>query len=357
MNLEVTSMNKIVFIDRDGTLINEPDNGLISNLSEVVFKNGLFKTLQLLTAHGFKFIIVTNQDDLGTDKNPLENYNQINEFIIRNFNEHGIKIETILSCPHASEKNCSCRKPKTGLIDNLKDIHWDPDQSFMVGDRQTDIDFGSNLNIPSFLLSTDLTWVSIGSKIINGLDITVTRKTKETLVKLILSRNNKTSTSISTGMPFFDHMLEQLSKHSGLSMQLSCHGDLEIDEHHSVEDIAIVLGQAVLQLIGNKIGIKRYSYLLPMDESISYVAIDICGRSTLVFNAKFSRDIIGQFPSEMVEHFFKSFTDEAKISLHIKTEGINTHHMIESIFKSFGRCLGDAIRVESEDLPSTKGVL
>ncbi len=350
-------MNKVVFIDRDGTLINEPENGQISNISEVVFKNGVFKTLQLLANHGFKFIIVTNQDGLGTDKNPLKNYEQINEFIVRNFIEHGIKIESILTCPHVAEKNCSCRKPKIGLIEGLMDISWEAGQSFMVGDRQTDMEFGSNLNIPSFLLSNDQSWPLIGSKIIDGPDITVIRKTNETEVKLILSRDSSGNTLITTGMPFLDHMLEQFSKHSGLSMQLSCKGDLEIDEHHSVEDIAIVLGQAVLKLVGSKIGIKRYSFLLPMDESISHVAIDICGRSTLVFDAKFNRDAIGQFPTEMIEHFFKSFTDEAKISLHIKTEGTNSHHMIESLFKSFGRCLGAAIKIDSEDLPSTKGML
>jgi imidazoleglycerol-phosphate dehydratase/histidinol-phosphatase len=347
----------IIFIDRDGTLIHEPENKLIANISQVVFKKDVFLGLQKLKRLGYEFVIVTNQDDLGTPENPEESYQEVNDFILTNLNAQGITIKAILTCPHAAGDKCNCRKPNTGLVAGNTKIQWTADTSFMVGDRQTDIEFSENLGIDGFLISSSYGWLQIANDIARIRRATsISRQTNETNINLSIIKDSK-DIEIQTGIPFFDHMLEQLAKHSRIGMKLQCDGDLQIDEHHTVEDVAITLGQALNQISGNKVGIQRYAFILPMDESISHIAIDLCGRSNLIYEVEFERDQIGDFPTEMVEHFFKTLCDEARITLHIKTTGKNTHHMIESIFKGFGKCLGEALSVVSDDLPSTKGLL
>jgi len=346
----------IIFIDRDGTLIQEPESEQINSIEEVLFMPYVFESLQKLSRFGFEFVIVSNQDNLGKKENPLDVYNNINKFIIDNFNAQDIFIKSILTCPHNAEENCSCRKPKIGLLENLP-FSFDKQSSFVVGDRNSDIEFAKNIGVTGYLIGNETNWRSIANQILLTRPlITKNRTTKETNITINVLAVGENAI-IDTGLPFFDHMLEQVSKHSGLPMSINALGDLHIDEHHTVEDTAILLGEVIKELVGNKVGIKRYDFLLPMDESISYVAIDYCGRSNLVFDANFDRPMIGNFSTEMVEHFFKSFCDSAGITLHIKNDGKNTHHKIESIFKAFGKCLGNAVSVVSEELASTKGSL
>ena len=348
-------MKKIAFIDRDGTIILEPqDTKQVNGLEQLEFLSNAISSLKRLQDNEFELIIVSNQDGLGTQTNPKDNYDLINSKIIQILDSEGIKISKWLTCPHFEKNNCNCRKPKTGLID----FEFDKDKSVMIGDRETDIQFAKNLQIKGFKITDDFKWKEIVNEILSR-KATIKRKTKETDIKVNLKIDGDGKANINTGLKFLDHMLQQIAKHGNFDLEIDCKGDLEIDEHHTIEDIAICLGEAYKICLDNKRGIARFASqkIVPLDEAISFVSLDISGRPFCKFDAKFEREYCGDLPTEMISHFFQSFATSSNITLHIKIEGENTHHKIESCFKAFAKCLYDASRVSGNNIISTKGVL
>ncbi|WP_424244523.1 imidazoleglycerol-phosphate dehydratase/histidinol-phosphatase [Elusimicrobium posterum] len=355
-------MKKTIFIDRDGTLVYEPvATKQIKSLDEMLFIKGVISALKQLSQAGFRLVVVTNQDALGSDKNPRDIYEQINKKMFEVFESEDIKFDALLECPHVPEDKCDCRKPKAKLgFDYIKDNPIDYKNSYMVGDRDTDVGFGENLGIKTFKLTKDFGWKDIAKEILSKpRTAQVERKTKETDIKLSLNLDGEGNADISTGIEFFDHCLEQLGKHGGFDLKIKCEGDLAVDEHHTVEDTALALGEAFKKALGDKRGIERYAWerILVMDEAKAEISIDISARPYLVFQAHFDREYVGKMPTELVEHFFASFVSESGINMNIKLEGKNTHHMIESCFKAFARVLKEAVKITGTGVVSTKGVL
>lgn len=352
-------MQKYAFVDRDGTIIFEPqDTHQVNGLENVFFLKNVISSLKELQKMGYKIVVVTNQDGLGTQANPLENYNVINGKMLDVLASEEILINEILTCPHFLKEGCDCRKPKTGLVKHLKDIS---PQSIMVGDRQTDIEFAKNLGIHGFLLVENFNWNDVISavKSINARKSEIVRETKETAIRVILNLDGTGQGFARTPLNFFNHMLEQLIKHGGFDIEIEAKGDVEIDEHHTIEDVAIALGCAFKEALAEKIGIERYAFerILPMDEAVSFVAIDISNRPYLQFKVPPMREFVGDFPTEMLKHFFYTFAQNAGITLHLTIEGENTHHIVECAFKGFAKCLASACRITSDNVSSTKGVI
>ena len=367
------SGRRIVFIDRDGTLNEEPPDETVDSLAKIRFMPGAVAALLDLKRAGYSFIMVTNQDGLGTARFPQEAFDVPHRFILEMFRTQGIDFEQVFVCPHYKHEACECRKPKLGMVrDFLAANQIDKAASFMVGDRDTDLEFAANLGIEGLRISRNgpeaETWPAIAMRIIGAARrATLHRKTKETdiVVTIDLSRESAPGEAaprdgaapISTGLGFFDHMLEQVARHGGFFLELNCQGDLHVDEHHTVEDCALALGAAFRQALGDKRGIARYGFLLAMDEAEAQVALDISGRPFFVWEGTLARDRVGQLPTELVPHFFRSFAEALGAALHISVRGDNTHHMVESCFKAVGRCLRQAIRLEGTELPTTKGML
>lgn len=351
-------MKKMAFLDRDGTFVVEPqDTKQINGLEQLEFLPNVISSLKKLQNAGFELIVVSNQDGLGSNENPLNNYDLINNKIKQVLKSEGVVVNNWLTCPHFESDNCNCRKPKIGLVrDFINEI--DLKNSVMIGDRDTDLEFAKNLNIKGFKIAQNFGWKEITAEVLCR-KVNIERKTKETDIKLHLNLDGNGNSKINTGLKFFDHMLEQIAKHGNFNLEIQCKGDLEIDEHHTIEDVAICLGEAYKQTLGYKRGIARFSSdrICPLDEAISFVSIDISGRPFCKFDAKFEREYCGDLPTEMISHFFHSFAIEADITLHIRIEGENTHHKIESCFKSFAKCLYDASRIEGNNVVSTKGIL
>lgn len=348
-------MNKIVFIDRDGTIIVEPeDTEQVNGLEQMIFLPYVISSLKKLQDAGYELVVVSNQDGLGTGSNPIENYELINRKILEVLVGEGITVSKWLTCPHYEKDLCSCRKPNIGLID----FDFDREQSVMIGDRDTDIRFAENLGIRGFKIMRDFGWEKITNEILSRRAMVV-RKTKETDIVLSINIDGSGDAHICTGLKFFDHMLEQIAKHGRFDLRINCTGDLEVDEHHTVEDIAICLGEAYKKALGVKKGIVRFASerMVPLDESLAFVSVDISSRPFCKFDARFDREYCGDFPTEMISHFFQSFAVSAGVTLHIKIEGGNTHHKIESCFKSFAKCLYDASRINGNSVISTKGIL
>ena len=351
-------MRKIAFLDRDGTLIWEPeDTKQVNGLEQLVLIKGVISALKRLQNAGFELIVVSNQDWLGTAENPTENYELINSKLKEIFASEDIYFSNWLTCPHYEEDNCECRKPKIGLVKSFEN-EIDKAKSVMVGDRDTDIEFAKNIGIRGYKISENYGWKEIVDDILQR-KANIKRTTKETDILVKLNIDGSGKSEINTGLGFFNHMLEQVAKHGKFDLKIDCQGDLNVDEHHTIEDVAICLGEAFLQALGDKIGIARFASerFVPMDDSLSYVAIDISGRPFCVFNATFERGYCGDMPTEMVEHFFQSFSVASKMNINIKIDGKNTHHKIESCFKAFGKVLCDASRVVDNNISSTKGVL
>jgi len=354
---------KILFLDRDGTLIHEPDDFQVDALDKVRLVDDVIPSLLEIARHGYRFVVVSNQDGLGTDAFPQVDFDGPHALFMQIFSSQGIVFDEVFICPHLPGDNCGCRKPRTGLLTRFlaaNDI--DLDASAVIGDRQTDMQLADAIGIRGLLVNCDdagvLTWPQIVDLLCRS-DRTarVTRNTSETRIEVAVNLDATGSTSIATGIGFFDHMLEQVAKHGGFGLRLSCAGDLEVDEHHTVEDVAIGLGTALRKALGNKFGIGRYGFLLPMDESEARVALDLSGRAAFRFDADFPRDRVGELSTEMVEHFFRSLSESLGAALHIEVRGENTHHMIEACFKSVGRCLRQAFQRDGTELPSTKGAL
>lgn len=354
---------KILFIDRDGTLIREPADQQVDSLDKVALVAGVIPALLQLQKAGYDFVIVSNQDGLGTNTFPTASYQVCQDHMLQLFESQGIFFDETFVCPHLPADNCSCRKPRTGLLTRfLAANHIDVRRSAVIGDRNTDIELAANIGIPGFLIDEsagfDQSWTGIAESLCRvQRTATNTRVTNETRISVTVNLDSDGPTSVASGIGFFDHMLEQIAKHAGFRLSLKCDGDLHIDEHHTVEDTAICLGSALREALGDKLGIGRYGFLLPMDESEAQVSIDLSGRGAIFFDGKFGRDQVGGLSVEMVRHFFGTFADSLGAGIHIRVSGENAHHMIEACFKSVGRALRPAIVLQNNELPSTKGVL
>jgi imidazoleglycerol-phosphate dehydratase/histidinol-phosphatase len=356
-------MNKVLFIDRDGTLIEEPADCQVDSLDKVRLIPGVIPALIAIRDAGFRLIMVSNQDGLGTDAFPQDDFERVQTHVLQIFSSQGIRFDEIFICPHLSADNCGCRKPRTGLLTRyLAATTIDTDASAMIGDRDADMQFADNLGIRGLRVGppdvAEKQWPALARELLSqARRAIVSRKTRETDIEVRIDLDATEPVEIDTGIGFYDHMLEQIARHGGFSLTLHCDGDLVVDEHHTVEDTAICLGSALRKALGNKSGIGRYGFLLPMDESEARVTLDLSGRAAFVFRGDFPRSAVGGMPTELVPHFFRSLADSLGAALHIEVHGENTHHMIEACFKSVGRTLRQAIRIDGSSIPSTKGTL
>jgi imidazoleglycerol-phosphate dehydratase/histidinol-phosphatase len=356
-------MDKVLFIDRDGTLIEEPPDNQVDALEKVRLVRDVIPSMIRLRDAGFRFVMVTNQDGLGTSSFPRESFERCQNHLLSIFESQRLAFDYVFVCPHRPEDACACRKPRAGLLTRyLAETAIDTERSAVIGDRDSDLELASTIGVRGLLLRPDDGFESSWPGIVETLTTsrrlaTVTRETRETRIRVTVNLDAADPVRVNTGIGFYDHMLEQIARHGGFSLRLECGGDLEVDEHHTVEDTAICLGEAIRKALGDKRGISRYGFLLPMDESESKVSLDLSGRSWFVFDGRFPRESVGGLPTELVTHFFRSFADSLGASLHIEVTGENAHHMVEACFKTVGRTLRQAIRRDGEDIPSTKGIL
>lgn len=368
---------KALFIDRDGTLVVEPPiDYQLDNLDKLEFYPKVFRNLYFIRKNlDFEFVMVTNQDGLGTPSFPEDTFWPAHNKMLKTLDGEGIVFDDILIDKSFPEDNAPTRKPRTGMLGKYMTGDYDLEQSFVIGDRQTDVELAKNLGCKAifmqdeFVLPDELKdicvlqttdWDVISEFLFAGeRKAEVKRTTKETDIYVALNLDGKGHCQISTGLGFFDHMLEQIGKHSGMDLTIQVKGDLHVDEHHTIEDTAIALGEAIYKALGDKRGIERYGYSLPMDDCLCSVALDFGGRAWLVWDAEFHRERVGDMPTEMFLHFFKSLSDSAKMNLNIKAEGANEHHKIEGIFKALARALKMAKKrdIFNYELPSTKGVI
>jgi len=434
----MNAAQKVLFIDRDGTLIEEPADQQIDSLDKLRLIDGMIPALLRLQAAGYTLVMVSNQDGRGTASFPEESFRKPHAMLMAILQSQGVRFVAEFFCPHFAKDNCECRKPKTGLLTEfLQSTAIDKLNSYVIGDRETDLELARNLGVhgirfaapsPQPLPGTERgsekpltvpgettrhrmpriasqepncvipaqaglqdlkndsrlrgnddspfqygevsgqvarsagegcwTWAQIAKQLCSSnRHAQVTRKTKETDIAVEVNLDSESPIHIETGLAFFDHMIEQIAKHGGFALNLTCKGDLQIDEHHTVEDCAIALGAALKQALGDKRGIARFGFLLPMDETLAQIAIDLSGRGYFVFEGKFNREFVGQLPTELVPHFFRSLAESLGAAINIKVTGENTHHMVEACFKGLGRTFRQAFRIEGTELPSSKGVL
>ncbi|WP_376692878.1 bifunctional histidinol-phosphatase/imidazoleglycerol-phosphate dehydratase HisB [Wenzhouxiangella sp. EGI_FJ10409] len=353
-------MKKMLFIDRDGCLIEEPADEQVDSLDKFRLMPGVIPALLDLKAAGFRFVMVSNQDGLGTDSFPEADFRGPQALLLQILESQGIGFDAIHIDPTLPEDNAPTRKPGIGmLLDYLRDPELDRQQSAVIGDRETDLQLADNMGLRGFRVGTDgLDWSGIARAILDtARSGEVRRQTRETDIAVRVDLDATAPVRIETGIGFFDHMLEQVAAHGGFALELECKGDLEIDEHHTVEDCALALGAALDKALGDRSGIGRYGFLLPMDESLAQVAVDLSGRPAIVFEADFPRESVGALHTEMVEHFFASLAQALRCAIHVKVTGENTHHMVEACFKGVGRALRPALARTGFGMPSTKGIL
>lgn len=375
-------MNNVLFIDRDGTLALEPEGYQLDAFEKLVFYPEVFTYLAKIAKElDFELVMVTNQDGLGTASFPEETFWPVQDFLIQSFKNEGVQFNEILIDKSLPADNAPTRKPRTAMMNHYLDkADYDLKNSFVIGDRLTDMELAKNLGSQGIFIANDPELGQDETTANTDLPIVLTttswkdiyaflkleqrqfdyeRKTNETDIKLKLNLDGTGKSSIDTGITFFDHMLDQLARHGSMDIELEVKGDLEVDEHHTIEDTAIALGEAFAQALGNKLGIERYGFCLPMDDCLAQVAIDFGGRNWLVWETEFKREMIGKMPTEMFFHFFKSFSDGAKANINIKAEGTNEHHKIEAIFKAFAKAIKVAVKRDPDKmiLPSTKGSL
>lgn len=354
---------RILFIDRDGTIVEEPHDEQVDALEKVKFTPGVFRNLSFIKQKlDYRLVMVSNQDGLGTESFPEDTFWPAQNFILQTLEGEGVTFDEVLIDRHFPQDNAPTRKPNTGLVQKyMDDPHYDLANSYVIGDRDTDEAFAHNIGCKALILGKDgMTWDKIAEIVFAGeRTAEVVRTTKETDIRVALSLDGTGKCDIHTGLGFFDHMLEQIGKHGGIDLTVHTKGDLHVDEHHTIEDTALALGECLLKALGSKRGIERYGYALPMDDSFCTVALDFGGRPWLVWEADFQRFYVGDMPTEMFMHFFKSLSDAARMNLFIRAEGQNEHHKIECIFKGFARSLKMAIRrdIYHYELPSTKGTL
>ena len=378
-------MKKVLFIDRDGTIVLEPENYQLDSLDKLEFYPKAFQYLAKIASElDYELAMVTNQDGLGTDSFPEDTFWPTQNFILKAFENEGVKFDEIFVDRTFPEENAPTRKPRTGMLTKyLNNPEYDLANSFVLGDRLTDVELAKNLGAKAiFMNNTDgigsseilskreelnetivlqsMDWKTIYEFLkLEARSASITRKTNETDIYINLNLDGTGKSKIDTGIAFFDHMLDQISRHGQMDLEIIVKGDLEVDEHHTIEDTAIALGEVFAKALGNKLGIERYGFCLPMDDCLAQAAIDFGGRNWLIWETEFKREMVGKMPTEMFYHFFKSFTDGAKANLNIKAEGINEHHKIEAIFKAFAKAIKVAVKRDTEKmiLPSTKGML
>lgn len=375
---------KALFIDRDGTLIREPADEQIDSFDKIEFYPGMFRWLSALVRdNDYELVMVTNQDGLGTDAFPEEDFWPVHNFVMKCLANEGINFDKVCIDRSFPEEGLETRKPGTGLLTEYMQGDYDLDASYVIGDRMTDMELAYNLGCRGIFINDqtqlglselqqnkdelqkciDLEtndWSRIYALLMAGSrSAEIERNTRETQINIKLDLDGQGKSDIDTGIAFFDHMLDQLSRHGGVDLEIKVKGDLEVDEHHTIEDTAIALGACFKEALGNKLGIERYGYCLPMDDCLAQVVIDFGGRSWLVWEADFKREMVGKMPTEMFLHFFKSFADGAGANINIKAEGTNEHHKIEAIFKAFAKAIKMAVKQDPEHmvLPSTKGIL
>ena len=376
---------RVLFIDRDGTLVLEPENYQLDCLSKLEFYPKAFQFLSKIVKElDFELAMVTNQDGLGTTSFPEETFWPTQNFILKAFENEGVTFDEIFIDKSFPEDNAPTRKPRTGmLMKYLNNPEYDLENSFVIGDRITDVELAKNLGSKAIFIKNEenlggneiatsleelqnvialqtIDWQKIYEFLkLDERTASISRTTNETDIAISLNLDGTGKSNINTGISFFDHMLDQIARHGQMDLDIQVKGDLEVDEHHTIEDTAIALGEVFAKALGNKLGIERYGFCLPMDDCLAQVAIDFGGRNWLVWEAEFKREMIGQMPTEMFFHFFKSFTDGAKANLNIKAEGTNEHHKIEAIFKAFAKAIKVAVKRDTEKmiLPSTKGML
>lgn len=377
-------MKKVLFIDRDGTLITEPEDEQIDSFAKLEFyPKSIFYLAKIAKELDYDLVMVTNQDGLGTDSHPEENFWPVHNFILKTFASEGVTFTEVIIDKTFAHENAPTRKPNTGLLQHFLGEGYDLKSSFVIGDRINDVILAKNLGAKAiWLRNNDLLganevlekadtlvdiialqtqdWVDIytflraGSRV-----VTHERNTNETKISINIDLDGTGKADIHTGLNFFDHMLDQIARHGSIDLKIKTVGDLHIDEHHTIEDTGIALGEAFAKAIGNKLGLERYGFCLPMDDCLAQAAIDFGGRAWIVWDAEFKREKVGDMPTEMFYHFFKSFSDAAKCNLNIKAEGDNEHHKIEAIFKAFAKAIKVAIKRDPDKLvlPSTKGIL
>jgi len=371
-------MKKVLFIDRDGTLIIEPPDQQIDSLEKLEFLPGVFSALsKIVSDTDYELVMVTNQDGLGTSSFPEDTFWPAHNKMLQAFSNEGINFSDICIDRSFAHENKPTRKPGTGMLTRYMTGDYDLANSYVIGDRVTDIELARNLGAKAILINDG----SLASKVEEqklkdccplittewkviadflkspARKASVVRKTKETDITIDINLDGNGKSEINTGIAFFDHMLDQLSRHGNIDLRIAVKGDLHIDEHHTIEDTGLALGECFLKALGDKRGIERYGFCLPMDDCLAQVAIDFGGRPWIVWEAEFKREKIGEMPTEMFFHFFKSFTDTAKCNLNVKAEGTNEHHKIEAIFKALAKAIKMAVKKEGNQLPSTKGVL
>ena len=352
-------MKKAIFIDRDGTLLREPADEQIDALDKVAFVPGAISGLRALTGLGYELVMASNQDGLGTPSFPEATFWPAQNLLLKTLEGEGIRFDDILIDPSMPEEHSPNRKPGTGMFGKYLDGSYDLAASWVIGDRETDRRLAENLGAKALLVG-ELDWAQIAETIRSTeRSAVVTRKTAETDIYVRVDLDGRGPSGVDTGLKFFDHMLTQLIHHGGIALEIRCKGDLEVDEHHTMEDVGIALGEALREALGDKRGIDRYGFALPMDESRAIVLLDFGGRSELVWDVQFTREYVGDTPTEMFRHFFKSLSDAMRANLYVQARGENNHHLAEGIFKAFARSLKQAVRrdVFSYDLPSSKGLL
>ncbi|MEO6177265.1 MAG: bifunctional histidinol-phosphatase/imidazoleglycerol-phosphate dehydratase HisB [Flavobacterium circumlabens] len=378
-------MKKVLFIDRDGTIVLEPENYQLDALEKVEFYPKAFQYLAKIAGElDYELAMVTNQDGLGTDSFPEDTFWPTQNFILRAFENEGVLFDEIFVDRSFPEDNAPTRKPRTGMLTKyLNNPEYDLENSFVLGDRLTDVELAKNLGAKAIFINDNdgigsneisskreeldgtiilqtMSWKEIYEFLkLEARSASITRKTNETDIFIDLNLDGTGKSKIETGIAFFDHMLDQISRHGQMDLEIKVKGDLEVDEHHTIEDTAIALGEVFAKALGNKLGIERYGFCLPMDDCLAQVAIDFGGRNWLVWETEFKREMVGKMPTEMFYHFFKSFSDGAKANINIKAEGTNEHHKIEAIFKAFAKAIKVAVKRDTEKmiLPSTKGML
>lgn len=375
---------KVLFIDRDGTLIKETVDEQIDAFEKMIFYPKAFTYMSKIAQElDYELVMITNQDGLGTDSFPEDTFWPVHNFIMKSFENEGVVFDAVYLDRTFPHENAVTRKPGTGLLTSYFSDKYDLENSYVIGDRLTDIELAKNLGAKGIFIN-DNTELGTGETTVDRSELesiialesndwqkiyeflkleartaSIVRKTNETDIKIELNLDGTGKSDIKTGLAFFDHMLDQLARHGSMDLNIYVNGDLEVDEHHTIEDTAIALGEVFATALGNKLGIERYGFCLPMDDCLAQVAIDFGGRNWLVWEADFKREKIGEMPTEMFYHFFKSFTDGARANLNIKAEGVNEHHKIEAIFKAFAKAIKVAVKRDSEKmiLPSTKGML
>jgi len=378
-------MKKILFIDRDGTMVLEPNDYQLDSFEKLEFYPKAFQYLGKIAAElDFELVMVTNQDGLGTDSHPEANFRPVHNLVMKAFENEGVVFSEVCIDKSFPHENLPTRKPATGMLTKyINNPEYDLENSFVIGDRITDVELAKNLGSKAIFISTDeelgsdeisskrheldavivlqtTEWKTIYEFLkLEERSASITRKTNETDIYINLNLDGTGKSKIETGLAFFDHMLDQIARHGQMDLEVIVKGDLEVDEHHTIEDTAIALGEVFAKALGNKLGIERYGFCLPMDDCLSQVVIDFGGRNWLVWETEFKREMVGKMPTEMFYHFFKSFSDGAKANINIKAEGTNEHHKIEAIFKAFAKAIKVAVKRDTEKmiLPSTKGML